>query len=72
MRAAARGDEPLSPHAPIEGMSFRKPIGAAVLSAARALTSSAGPQLVFDDSSDRLFVVWPGERAEELSAAWPG
>ncbi|WP_328459329.1 hypothetical protein OHA21_26815 [Actinoplanes sp. NBC_00393] len=57
--------------ASVEAVSFRKPVPVAVLTAASALASTAGPQLVFDDSADSLFVVWPGESAESLLAEWP-
>jgi hypothetical protein len=64
-------DQALEPTASVEAMSFRKPVPAAVLAAACALALSAGPQLVFDDSADSVFVVWPGERADDLVAEWP-
>lgn len=64
-------DQPLPADAVIEGTSFRKPSGRAVLAAMCALAPVAGPQLVFDDSAGIVFVVRPGERAEELAAEWP-
>ncbi|GIE95401.1 hypothetical protein Ari01nite_28660 [Paractinoplanes rishiriensis] len=65
------GDDGVEPEALIEAISFRKPNTAAVLAAAGALAVSGGPQLVFDDSADSLFVIWPGESAESLLAQWP-
>jgi hypothetical protein len=61
----------MSSHAGVEAMSFRKPSGVAVLTAVCRLTSTAGPQLVFDDSADKVFVVWPNELAEDLVSEWP-
>ena len=45
--------------------------GVSVQAAASLLALNAGPQLVFDDSADSVFVVWPGERADDLAAEWP-
>jgi hypothetical protein len=64
-------DQPLPANAAIEGTSFRKPASGAVLAAMCALAPVAGPQLVFDDSAETVFVVRPGERAEDLAAEWP-
>jgi hypothetical protein len=64
-------DRPLPSEAAIEGTSFRKPAPGAVLAAMCALAPIAGPQLVFDDSAGTVFVVHPGERAEDLAAEWP-
>jgi hypothetical protein len=55
----------------VDGVSFRKPSGVAALHAVCALTAVAGPLLVFDDSADQVFVVWPGERVEDLLKDWP-
>lgn len=73
LQAAGHPDraEPMPPDAGIEQVSFRKPIGVAVLAAVCELASVAGPQIVFDDSADRVFVVRPGERAEDLMREWP-
>ncbi len=52
-------------------MSFRKPSGAAVLAGVRKPATTAGPQLVFDDSASRVFVVWPDECPEDVVREWP-
>lgn len=66
------GDEQSLPaQGAVERMSFRKPVGAAVLHAVCALTPLAGPQLVFDDSADQVFVLWPGERIADVVKEWP-
>ncbi|MEU9506005.1 hypothetical protein AB0D32_06960 [Micromonospora sp. NPDC048170] len=57
--------------AAVETVAFRKPNPAAVLRAVCALASSAGPQLVFDESAGQAFAVWPGEEAGELEDDWP-
>ena len=57
--------------AAVRAVSFRKPAGIAVLAPMCVLTPAAGPQLVFDDAADRVFVVRPGVRVEDLLAAWP-
>ena len=62
---------PLSSGARVETVSFRKPSGAGALAAVCALASISGPQLVFDDSADRVFVVWPGELEANLAREWP-
>lgn len=59
------------PDAAVESIAFRKPVGVAVLAALCALALTAGPQLVFDDSADSVFVVWPGERRDDLIGEWP-
>jgi hypothetical protein len=64
-------DQPLPADAVIEGTSFRKPVPAAVLAAMCALAPVAGPQIVFDDSGDIVFVVRPGEQAGDLAGEWP-
>jgi hypothetical protein len=64
-------DQSLPGGAAVEGLSFRKPSGVAALRAVCALTALAGPLLVYDDSADQVFVVWPGERAEDLADDWP-
>ena len=35
------------------------------------LSSTAGPQLIFDDSADRVFVIRPDEPTEDLVREWP-
>jgi hypothetical protein len=66
------GDKhPLQVDAAVEGVSFRKPSGAAALHAVCALTAVAGPLLVYDASGDQVFVAWPDERAEDLAGKWP-
>jgi hypothetical protein len=65
------GDHPLQAGAAVEGVSFRKPSGVAVLHAVCALAAVAGPLLVCDDSGDTAFVAWPQERAEDLAGEWP-
>jgi hypothetical protein len=57
--------------APMAWVAFRKPNPAAVLRAVCALALLAGPQLVFDESADVLFVVWPGEDPDGLESEWP-
>ncbi|WP_326560093.1 hypothetical protein [Micromonospora sp. NBC_01796] len=57
--------------AAVETVAFRKPNPVAVLRAVCALASYAGPQLVFDESADQAFAVWPGEAAGELEDDWP-
>jgi hypothetical protein len=57
--------------AAVETVTFRKPNPAAVLRAACALATYAGPQLVFDESADHTFAVWPGEEPGELADDWP-
>jgi hypothetical protein len=42
-----------------------------VLAAMCALAPVAGPQIVFDDSGDTVFVVRPGEQAGDLAGEWP-
>jgi hypothetical protein len=67
----AGGKHPLRAGTTVEGMSFRNPSGAAALHAVCALTAVTGPLLVYDDSEDQVFVVWPDERAEDLAGKWP-
>jgi len=67
----ADSKRPLRTGTTVEGVSFRKPARAAVLHAVCALTAAAGPLLVYDPSADQVFVVWPGERAEDLAGEWP-
>ncbi|GAA3388539.1 hypothetical protein [Cryptosporangium minutisporangium] len=62
---------PIPADVPVETVTFRKPSAAAVMRAACALASSAGPQLLFDHSGDPVFVVWPGEVTRELELDWP-
>jgi hypothetical protein len=62
---------PLGFNTRVETVSFRKPSGAGALAAVCALVSVAGPQVVFDDSADRAFVVWPGEVEADLVQDWP-
>jgi hypothetical protein len=73
LRAGDRADpdQPLALDAAVRSLSFRKPDGIAVLAAMCALTPVAGAQLVYDDSADEVFVVRPGERAEDLASEWP-
>ena len=73
LRGAAREDlgRPLSSATEIETVSFRKPSAAGALAAVCALASVAGPQLVFDDSAEQVFVVRPGELASDLAQEWP-
>ncbi|MEE6257068.1 hypothetical protein [Plantactinospora sonchi] len=66
-----RHGQPLPIDAAVAGVSFRKPNTLAVLRVMCALTSAAGPLLVHDDSADQVFVVWPGERAEDMRGEWP-
>ena len=58
-------------HAAVEGVSFRKPSGAAALHAACALTAVTGPLLVYEPSANQVFVVWPDEQAVDLAGEWP-
>jgi hypothetical protein len=73
LRGAAQADFglPLSTATRVETVSFRKPDGAGALAAVCALARVSGPQLVFDDSADTLFVVWPNEVEEDLAHEWP-
>ena len=64
-------ERPMPSDAAVESIAFRKPVGVAVLTALCALALTAGPQLVFDDSADCVFVVWPGERPDDLIGEWP-
>ena len=61
----------LSTTTSVETVSFRKPTGAGALAAVCALARVSGPQLVFDDSADTVFVVWPNEVAGTLAHEWP-
>jgi hypothetical protein len=65
------GEHPLHLGAAVESMHFRKPSTAAVLHAVCALAPIAGPILICSDSGDGAFVVWPHERAEDLTGEWP-
>lgn len=67
----AGAEQMLTPATAVAHLAFRKPIGAAVLAAMCALAPVGGPQLIFDDSADRVFVVHPGDRAQDLTAIWP-
>src|SRR5689334_24227470 len=49
----ADSKHPLQTGTPVEGVSFRKPSGAAALHAVRALTAVTGPLLVYDPSGDQ-------------------
>lgn len=64
------GDE-LEPHHAVGHLGFRKPSGRAVLTAVVALVPQAGPLLVFDDSCEHVFVVWPDDDPVQLAAHWP-
>ncbi|MEV0900439.1 hypothetical protein [Actinoplanes sp. NPDC049802] len=55
----------------VVGLSFRKPDCAGVLAAVRRLATIGGPQLVFDDSGDDVFVVYPDGDLAVLRAEWP-
>jgi hypothetical protein len=55
----------------VEVVSFRKPAGAGALAAVCALARVSGPQLVFGDSAETVFVVWPNEVAGNLAHEWP-
>jgi hypothetical protein len=67
----ADDEHPLQAGATVEGVSFRKPSGAAALYAVCALAAVAGPSLVYGTSGDQVFVAWPNERAEDLAGEWP-
>jgi hypothetical protein len=67
----AAGKRPLHAGDTVEGLSFRKPSGAAALHTVCALTAVTGPLLVYDPSGDQVFVVRPDERAEDLAGEWP-
>jgi hypothetical protein len=67
----ASSKHPLQTGTAVESVSFRKPSGAAALRAVCALTAVTGPLLVYDPSGNQVFVVWPGERAEDLAGEWP-
>jgi hypothetical protein len=67
----ADADQGLTPDTAVGHLAFRKPAGAAVLTAMCALVPLSGPQLVFDDSGDRVFAVHPGDRPGDLTAVWP-
>jgi hypothetical protein len=73
LRGAEQADFglPLSSNTRVETVWLRKPSGAGALAAVCALVSVTGPQLVFDDSADRAFVVWPGEIEADLVQDWP-
>jgi len=71
LRGAGQAGLPLTSATEVETVSFRKPSGAGALAAVRALASVSGPQLVFDDSADQVFVVWPHEREADLALEWP-
>jgi hypothetical protein len=73
LRVVGQGDIgfPVLSDAKVEGILLRKPSGVGALSAMCQLTSKAGPQLVFDDSADRVFVVRPEENPEDLVREWP-
>ena len=73
LRVVGQGDIGLAvpSDARVKEISFRKPSGVAVLTAVCELTLIAGPQLVFDDLADRVFVVWPDELTEDLVREWP-
>ncbi|GAA2713851.1 hypothetical protein [Actinoplanes palleronii] len=62
---------PLSSDTRVETVSLRKPSRAGTLAAACAIASAAGPQLIFDDSGDQAFIVWPGESEADLAQDWP-
>ena len=68
---AVGGSDAVSPGDEVEAISFRKPSGVAVLTAVCRLASAAGPQLVFDDSADRVFVIRPNEDPDDLVGEWP-
>jgi hypothetical protein len=67
----AGGEHPLQADAAVEGVSFRKPSGAAALHAACALTAVTGPLLVYEPSANQVLVVWPDEQAKDLAGEWP-
>ncbi|MFD6563185.1 hypothetical protein [Micromonospora profundi] len=67
----ADGDEPVELDQAVTDIGFRKPSGTAVLAAAVALASHAGPLLVFDDSGEHVFVVSPGDDPTDLAQHWP-
>lgn len=67
----ASSSPPIPADAVVETVTFRKPNAVAALSAVCALASVAGPQLVFDESAEEAFVIWPGEDVEELGDEWP-
>jgi beta-phosphoglucomutase-like phosphatase (HAD superfamily) len=64
-------DEPVCVDDEVEALGFRKPRPDAVLRAVRALTVTAGPLLVFDDTGFDVFVVWPDDDGADLVAEWP-
>jgi len=64
-------ERPLQAGTTVDGVSFRKPSGAAVLHAVCALTAVTGPLLAYDPSGDQVFVAWPDERAQDLAGEWP-
>jgi hypothetical protein len=59
--------QPISARASVETVAFRKPTTEAVLAAACAMASSAGPQVVFDDSGGQAFVI----RSSDDVGSWP-
>ncbi|MEU6074053.1 hypothetical protein [Micromonospora sp. NPDC047074] len=67
----ASPDEPVELHQAVTDIGFRKPSGRAVLAAAVALASQAGPLLVLDDSGGNAFVVSPGDEPAHLAEHWP-
>jgi hypothetical protein len=67
----AISEHPLQTGTTVEGVSFGRPSGAAVLHAVCALTAVTGPLLVYDPSENQVFAVWPDERAEDLAGEWP-
>ncbi|SCL21441.1 hypothetical protein GA0074692_1176 [Micromonospora pallida] len=62
---------PVPADAVVETVTFRKPNGVAALSAACALASVGGPQLVFDETATEALVVWPGDGVGKLGDDWP-
>jgi len=67
----ASEDDPVELDQAVTDIGFRKPSASAVLAAAVALASQAGPLLVFDDSSEHVFVVSPGDDPSYLAEHWP-
>ncbi|WP_232666532.1 hypothetical protein [Pseudonocardia sp. TRM90224] len=70
-RADERDTGPLAPDVRIGCVSFRKPAGAAVLSAVVELVSVAGPTLAFCDSDLDFVVVSMEDTVDAVAGRWP-
>ncbi len=64
-------DEVLSPDFSVDTVAFRQPSGRALLAAARALATAAGPLAVYGDPGERVFVVSPDDDPDRQAGNWP-